>query len=987
MLCAPSSSAQELPVRGFNVRDGLSQSRVNDIQRDRLGYVWFATWEGASRFDGRSFVQFGSHEGLPNPLVWCVAESPAGDLWLGTHGGGLARVAARGTSLESEAIGPSNPARHVYAIAFDRDGRMWLDASEGLYVSPLARPGALSFRRLDELGPEWFGRPFMDARGELWFVTPDELARTRGDELQRFPFASDDSAPVVGDVRAACARRGGGAWVAYVRKLFAVDLPSEGETQAVRHLQDFEVPPGTSLYDVAEDAAGRVWVATTSGLARIDGSETRWFGAPQGLPEDWIHAVEPGEGGLWIGTHQAGAAWLSDSGAELYSARSGLGDGHAVRLVPLGADGWLVTTEVAGVFALEHGRVRRIAGTDRPPFDRIQQNLAWDGAGWWVGTNAGIYRVRGPQFELERAEPVAGEAGLPPSATRVLGFDARGCVLIGTEDGRCFRGAPAGDRFEALPFAFEHLPRAFLALADGSEWFSDGEQLFRWRGGALAPIALWPEDGDFPRPRVLRADSLGGLWVGTRFGGLAHTADPSADEPQFERLTTRDGLASDVVFALAEEGPDALLIGTGRGIQRLRRSTRQLESLGVDGAPMEWINDLAFGASGELWAAAVNGVARVPLEPLAPRAALPSVRFTRCSVAGADLPLPAGGALEGPDIEVAAADSRITVEYVAVDPIHGQELLYQSRLEGLDPEWSQPERGLSAHFGQLAPGAYRLLVRAFDPVSGATSQPSVVRIDVEPPWWQHPLFIALVLVGSAALGWGAHRVHLGRQLALERMRTEIASDLHDDLGAGLARIAISSELSRRAPQGEAQSLMGEVAELARDLRGSMSELVWAIDPRNDSLADAALRMRRFASELLEGDGTSLDFRSAPQEELARQPLAPDRRRHLALWFKEAAVNAARHARAQRVEIDLELRPGRLWLSIRDDGQGFDPSQPRSGQGLRNLERRARELGGTLALESAPGKGTRVALDMPLQGSSWRSFLRGSSNGSERGPRA
>src|SRR5262249_10166207 len=153
-------------------------------------------------------------------------------------------------------------------------------------------------------------------------------------------------------------------------------------------------------------------------------------------------------------------------------------------------------------------------------------------------------------------------------------------------------------------------------------------------------------------------------------------------------------------------------IGTGRGIQRLRRSTHELESLGVDGAPMEWINDLAFGASGDLWAAAVTGVARVPLEPLAPRGTVPSVRFTRCSVAGADVPLPAGGSLEGPDIDVASEDSRITVEYVAVDPIHGQDLLYQSRLEGLDHDWSDPERGLSAHFGQLAPGAYRLLVRA-----------------------------------------------------------------------------------------------------------------------------------------------------------------------------------------------------------------------------------------------------------------------------------
>jgi signal transduction histidine kinase/streptogramin lyase len=974
MLCAPTSSAQELPVRAFNVRDGLAQSRVNDVQRDRLGYVWFATWEGASRFDGRSFVRFGAQEGLANPLVWCVAEAPAGEIWLGTHGAGLARIAPAGTAVLSDPFGPRNPARHVYEIAYDQDGRMWLASSEGLFVSASARPDELAFRRFDELGSDWFGRCFADAGGELWFVTPQELVHALGDAIERWPLAFGSGHADPGEVRGAAARGAGGAWVAFERQLFVLDLPAEGAAEVVPRLQPLELAPGTSLYDVAEDAAGRVWLATTSGLARVESERTRWFGAQQGLPEDWIRSVEPDVGGLWIGTHQSGAAWLAESGVELYSARSGLGDGHAVELVPLGADGWLVTTEVAGVYALERGRVRPIPLSDRPPFDRIQQNLTWDRLGsWWVGTDAGIYRVRGPSFELERAEPVGAEAGLPPSATRMLGLDRAGRVVVGAEDGRLFASAPEQARFEPLPYALDRPPRAVVELPDGSAWLTEGENLWRWRAGELEAIAPWPEEGDVPRPRVLLVDERGWLWVGTRFGGLAWTTEPSAEEPRFERLTARQGLASDVVFALAEEGEDGLLIGTGRGIQRLRVAARQLEAVGDDATPQEWINDLALDAEGRLWVAAVYGVARIPLDARTTHASLPRVRFTRCNVAGADLPLPAGGALEVPDIAVAYSNSSVAVEYVAVDPVRGEDLLYQTRVEGLDDAWSAPERGLRAQFGRLAPGDYRLLVRALDPGTGATSEPSAIRIDVAPPWWQHPLVLALVLAASAALGWGAHRVHLGRQLALERMRTGIASDLHDDLGAGLASIAISSELARRAPQGEAQAVMGEVAELARDLRGSMSELVWAIDPRNDSLAEATLGMRHFASDLLAGDGTALAFRAPDETELARRPIAPDRRRQLALWFKEAVVNVARHAGASRVEIELVLEPAGLALSIRDDGRGFDPAAQHAGQGLHNLRRRARELGGSVAIESAPGKGCCVRLDVPLQRSRWRSW--------------
>jgi ligand-binding sensor domain-containing protein len=127
--------AQELPVRTWNVRDGLIQSRVNDVHRDTNGFVWFATWDGVSRFDGVQFTNFGTHEGLPNPLVWCVAEAPDHTLWLGTHGGGLARIADVGQAVIAEPEGDSNPARRVFEIAFDRDGRRLAVAGASAAVS------------------------------------------------------------------------------------------------------------------------------------------------------------------------------------------------------------------------------------------------------------------------------------------------------------------------------------------------------------------------------------------------------------------------------------------------------------------------------------------------------------------------------------------------------------------------------------------------------------------------------------------------------------------------------------------------------------------------------------------------------------------------------------------------------------------------------------------------------------------------------------
>jgi signal transduction histidine kinase len=270
-------------------------------------------------------------------------------------------------------------------------------------------------------------------------------------------------------------------------------------------------------------------------------------------------------------------------------------------------------------------------------------------------------------------------------------------------------------------------------------------------------------------------------------------------------------------------------------------------------------------------------------------------------------------------------------------------------------------------YGGLAAGDYRLAVRCVDPNASEPSDPTFVVIAVAPPLWAQGWFIVSAIAVALGCLFALHRLRLRRELALERVRTQIASDLHDDIGAGLAQIAISSEIARRSSSEAAREALAEIAEMARGTRASMSDIVWAVDPRHDTLADVVSRMRQFANDVLAG-GTTITAMNCPDEtEVARVVLAPDRKRNLFLFFKEALTNVARHARAGHVEIELEVGPGRLRLTIRDDGVGFDTSARAAGNGLANLERRARELGGELTLESAAGRGTRIVLDAPIKG--------------------
>lgn len=229
----------------------------------------------------------------------------------------------------------------------------------------------------------------------------------------------------------------------------------------------------------------------------------------------------------------------------------------------------------------------------------------------------------------------------------------------------------------------------------------------------------------------------------------------------------------------------------------------------------------------------------------------------------------------------------------------------------------------------------------------------------------------LVVVALAAAGFAVARARASRTLALERVRARIAADLHDDIGSSLTRISILSEVARRkAGDGETAVLLGEIADTARSLVGSMSDAVWSIDPAEDDVHHVVARMRQFATDVLDGAGIAWAF-DAPEEPRERVP--PETRRELFLVFKEAVTNVARHSGARSVRLSLEVLAESITLVVEDDGHGFDSSPAtdlhsslRRGRGLLNMQVRAKVMGGSLTLTSAQGQGTRLVLVLPLE---------------------
>jgi two-component sensor histidine kinase len=303
----------------------------------------------------------------------------------------------------------------------------------------------------------------------------------------------------------------------------------------------------------------------------------------------------------------------------------------------------------------------------------------------------------------------------------------------------------------------------------------------------------------------------------------------------------------------------------------------------------------------------------------------------------------------------------------------GETLRYQYKLN--DADWSEPSASRSVNLN-LAPGSYNFLVRAVNAEGAASENPARVAFTIARPVWQRWWFLVAAALAISFLIYAVYRYRIAQVIKLERVRTRIATDLHDDIGSSLSKIAILSEVvrQRNGANGNGKDEKNEpleiIANTSREMVDAMSDIVWAINPERDHLSDLIQRMRHFAEQLL--DAQDIGYQFAVPENLKDIALGADQRREIYLIFKECVNNLAKHSGASAAEIAVRLENDNLIIEVKDDGRGFDVAEKSGGSqngfggnGLRNMKKRARKCGGEFRVDSEIGKGTRIALEIPV----------------------
>jgi signal transduction histidine kinase/streptogramin lyase len=606
---------------------------------------------------------------------------------------------------------------------------------------------------------------------------------------------------------------------------------------------------------------------------------------------------------------------------------------------------------------------------------------------WWVPTETGLYRFPAVDDvrQLARVRPRAvytTRDGLTGDRVYHVFEDSRGDIWLGTNPSGqdvvtrwqrrtgSFHRYSTADGLRTATDVHFGAASAFAEDAAGNVWIGfSGGGLARFAAGVFTffTAADGVAAGEL---RHLFFDSRGRLWIGSHTRGVSRADTPATARPQFRTYTVGDGLASDSVRSIAEDRWGRIYLGTARGVDRLDADTGRIRHFTTDdGLSNNEIYSALRDRHGALWFGTLNGVSRFVPQLEGP-AQPPGILIDGLRIAGAVFPLPELGVSAITTPALAARENSLQIDVLSLGARIGGNRRYQFRLEGADGEWSAPTSTRTIFYSNLAPGRYGFTVRAIDADDQVSAIPAAVSFHILPPIWQRWWFLTAAFL---SLGVGAHTLHrhrVRRLLELERVRTRIATDLHDDIGSSLSQIAILSEVVRQRVGGHEESVREPLSQItcaSSELMDSMSDIVWAIDPRKDHLSDLTHRMRRFSSDVFTARHIAFEFH-AP--DAARDiELGADVRRQVFLIFKESVNNIVRHSNCTRATVAFSASREHITLRITDNGTGFDTTRQWDGHGLSSMRKRTQELGGTLQVVSKSVDGTLVTLQVAGSGRS------------------
>lgn len=981
-----------LQGKWMTVKDGLSQGYVHCILRDKQGFMWFSTSDGLNRYDGYEMKTF-RHDpkdkySLPDNSVGQMMEDDKGNFWLGTQNKGLFLF-----DRKKERFYPLAPKYGTFFPEF-RNGLLVTHSETDICLYDISR-----------VKPENYENPDIRLLFSYNQLQPLEKYKVKSAESYELIWAKN-----------------GVLWISFEDAFFRL-IPNATYTQweichyplSIFKNMDYYLLPfpnqenkclipsekGIIVYNIESEKIALELVSFIPCRSSLKGDEIMVYKGNKcfllnlktyQLTPLQINGIEEHDYGFLVYEDKNDLTWLGTNGFGLIKCDRRLERFSTYKNTKKKRfNNLMVYDWINGYYE------KTFLDTIDLGFNSLISDNA--GAFWYYrhkragSAENGMFHFKPNGHLTFYPQPI------PYGSNNGMIFrDNADNIWIFADEGlqkkmiyRYNKKAQRADTSYCFPNAPHPQTTPFISQAwqdeKGIFWFATLQGLFRfdeahnqwkqWRHEENNPYSLSSDLLYTLCPDPVSPDKY--LWLGTAGQGFSRFEYATGKCIHF---TEKDGLTNNVVYGILSDSLNNLWLSTNKGLScfsytafvKGEEAFRNFNE--EDGLQGEEFNRYEFLKlpKGKLMFGGVDGfVIFDPMEVLKKSPPL-GMAFTGLAIKNEAIDWKTNPIVLSEPIQFAKSitlqphQNIFTLSFAILEYRGNDKKYYKYKLEGFDKEWTTKSTRNEATYTNLSPGTYTFRVKGRASDGVWNEEGIAIQVVVLPAWYQTKLFYLIVVCLFLGFLYALYHYRLQQMLRTEMLRNRIARDLHDEIGSTLSSIGIYGEAAKKMAKGNpgVEKTLNIINRSVSEMMESMSDIVWATYTQNDNLEELINRMRAFAAKVCESKEIKLHF--PENNQLKTIALDMVQRKNMYLIFKEAVNNAMKYADCKNLAVEFSISTKRLKMCIKDDGKGFDmeeEAQHFSGNGLKNMRSRAKELKGMLVISSQKGEGTSICLELLL----------------------
>lgn len=984
------SQQDEFIISHMQSSDEFAYHLTYTMLQDNHGYLWFGTMYGLLRYDGLQTILFRNDIDDSTSIgfddIVSLFQDKKGNLWIGTWGGGLVKYSRSTgnfeTFLSTDKTGLSD--NIIWAITEDPSGNIWIGTQSG--GISVYSPSKNIFTKLHNDGKDNSNIPMgyissltSDSKGNIWVGTPGGLYKyTWSDKkFKKYILEENTSTQFQSNNITTVNEFDNQIWIGTRDGLFLYQQPKNTFIK-------YNLKLSNLITSISQDNKGYIWLSTGRGLTRFNPSNNYTDNLADYSKDEFLKSYI---GSMMI--DKSGVIWACSYTHDLIKISY--------------KQNTFATSSIKDSVQLFSANILS--------FTSEQENV-------WIGTSKGLLHYDINSGVTSEVTSLNKYPLMKAGINSLL--KSRDELLVGTHRGLFSYNLLSQDL--TAPKHIEKLKqyRITSLVKDKSNklWvgtYSNGIFVYDYSKDSLIHhdlTSLYALNENSNYILTIFEDKSGRIWVGT-YAGLYLFGNNQFTSFHHDRYDHKS-ISNNYVYTVFEDSKNRLWIGTAKGLNLFNEKAKYFSSFyQKDGLPNDVISGITEDNYGFIWISTLNGISKFDFEKkkfevFNKQDGLPGNYFNPNAMLNtADGKILAGtrsglavinpSLMQNSSTELSVLLSSVTIlkneseDERVLNAIEGIELSYENNSIKIllsSTDYNNPgktkfryrlNKGLWNHplaneilLTDLSAGEYELEIKAIDALGIESSETKPFIISVIPPFWQTWWFIILTVVVVLLSVYAIHKIVLRKKIkrtleiekikneASEKVRKKTAIDFHDELGHRLTRISLVTGMIRRKLQNkqtDLNSLLDKINENSTALYDGTKDFIWSIDPTNDSLYELMIRLKDFGDDLFTDGQMNFEVKGL-SEGLSNTTLDMDWKRHIALILKEGMNNSLKHSHGTKVSLETRVLDDELQITLEDDGIGIVETK-KTGNGLRNMKKRAEKLNASLELVSVHGKGTKI----------------------------